>query len=59
MKHQQVFEPQSGNLVCQFLGAITFANYLHLGHSRNCCKGVSKEKNIYKVLHHSFGNDVP
>ena len=43
MKHQQCFEPQSGNLVCQIPIGVTFAYDLHLGHLRDSSKGIIQE----------------
>ena len=43
MKHQQFYLPQSGKLVTQLLGGITFAYDLRLGHLRDRWKGLAEE----------------
>ena len=43
MKRQQFYLPQSGKLVTQLPGGITFACDLHLGHLRDHWKGLAEE----------------
>ena len=43
MKRQQFYLPQSGKLVTQLPGGITFAYDLRLGHLRDHWKGLSEE----------------
>ena len=43
MKHQNIYEPRSGKLVCQLHEDVTFAYDLHLGHSRDRWKGLFEE----------------
>ena len=45
MKHQQFYLPQSGKMVTQLLGGITFAYDLRLGCSRDRWKGPAEEYN--------------
>ena len=59
MKCQQFSKPQSGELVLQLRGSLTFADDLHLGHSRDHWKGMDEEKKIVKGITHSFVYSVP
>ena len=43
MKRQQFYLPQSGKLVTQLPGGITFACDLHLGHLRDRWKGLAED----------------
>ena len=43
MKRQQFYLPQSGKLVTQLPGGITFAYDLRLGHLRDRWKGLAEE----------------
>ena len=43
MKRQQFYLPQSGKLVTQLPGGITFAYDLRLGHLRDHWKGLAEE----------------
>ena len=43
MKHQQFYLPQSGKLVTQLPGGITFAYDLRLGHLRDCWKCLAEQ----------------
>ena len=46
MKRQQFYLPQSGKLVTQLPGGITFAYNLHLGRLRDRWKGPVEEYNV-------------
>lgn len=55
MEHQEFCEPKSGNLVCHLPRDVTIVYYLHLGQSRDCWKGINKDKNSRNALNDDFG----
>ena len=56
MKPVLFCEALNNKLVHQFPKGIHFAYDIHLGHSRDPCKGISYYINSENVLHHAFGN---
>lgn len=59
MKFQQIYEPQSGKLVCQLIVGIYFAYNLYLVCLGDSWKGLTKEPNSEKGIHHEFGYSFP
>ena len=59
MKYQHFSKLQSGKLVHQLLGGITFTYDICLGHSRDCWKGLIVQKKSEMGLKHRFWYNVP